>query len=188
MPSSVSPDGKWLLYTQNDENGAPRALVAPLNPDGMAGEPRPLRSGPAADLDARVSPDGKWVAFGSNQSGTREAYVMPFHGPGGVTPVAAGPSREPRWSRDGRELFFWDSTARTALWSVRVSTSPSLSLGEPIKVLSLKSAGTTWDVAPDGRFLVELPPMSGDWPTSTLAIVTNWFVESDRLAPPGTGK
>ena len=65
--------------------------------------------------------------------GTREAYVMPFHGPGGVTPVAAGPSREPRWSRDGRELFFWDSTARTALWSVRVSTSPSLSLGEPIK-------------------------------------------------------
>jgi len=96
--------------------------------------------------------------------------------------ASAGRSVQPRWSHDGHELYFWDSSTRTTLWSVAVSRNSPLSLGEPVKVLSIGSGGTTWDVAPDGRFLVELPP-GGEQPGSTLDVVTNWFEELRRLAP-----
>ena len=116
------------------------------------------------------------------QSGGPSVYLMPFPGPGGVTRVSTDRGRMPRWSHDGRQLFFWDSSSRDALWSATISTTPGLSVGVPVKVLNTGGAGTTWEVAPDGRFLVERPP-SASQPTTTFVTVTNWFDELRRRAP-----
>lgn len=181
-PSSFTPDGKTLLYQTKDESGNTRTMVASIQADGTATGSHALRTGDALDIQARVSPDGNWVAFESNQSGSPAVYLMPFPGPGSVTRVSTDRGKLPRWSHDGRQLFFWDSSSRDALWSVTVSTTPVLSVSVPVKVLNTGGAGTTWDVGPDGRFLIERLP-SASQPATTLVTVTNWFDELRRRAP-----
>ena len=58
------------------------------------------------DRQAMFSPDGRWVAYTSDESGHDEVYVRPFPGPGSRTAVSVGGGSDPRWRRDGRELFY----------------------------------------------------------------------------------
>jgi hypothetical protein len=63
----------------------------------------------------------------------------------------------PRWSPDGRELFYWNGSR---LMSVSISPGPGLRAGAPSLVLE-RDGVRGFDVAPDGRFLIarESPPM-----------------------------
>ena len=54
----------------------------------------------------QFSPDGRWVAYHSNESGRHEVYVQPFPGPGGKWQISTSGGIEPRWRRDGKELFY----------------------------------------------------------------------------------
>lgn len=56
----------------------------------------------------------------------------------------------PRWSHDGRELFYWNSSR---LMSVAISSGPELHSGAPSLVLEREGV-RGFDVAPDGRFLI----------------------------------
>jgi hypothetical protein len=86
----------------------------------------------------------------------------------------------PRWSKDGRELFYWARVPIAKLMAVDVVTNPDFRAGTPRELFRQPST-TTWDVTPDrNRFLVELSARSSG---STLAIVTNWFEELRRRAP-----
>jgi serine/threonine-protein kinase len=179
---SVSPDGKTLLYRQVDASGKPKIFVLTIGGAEPAPAPRLLREGDAADTDAQFSPDGRWVAFGSAESGSPEIYLMPFPGPGGRIPVSREGGRDPRWSADGRELFFWPGTpGNTGLWAVSVRTLPTVDVGIPAQLFKT-AYGTTWGPTPDGRFLIEA--LGGGGVTgSTFATVTNWFDELKRRAP-----
>jgi Tol biopolymer transport system component len=54
-----------------------------------------------------VSPNGRWLAYQSDESGQFEIYVRPFPNVDARKwPVSAGGGEEPRWSEDGRTLFF----------------------------------------------------------------------------------
>jgi hypothetical protein len=124
-----------------------------------------------------VSPDGRWLAFVSNETGRYDVYVQPFPGPGPkrlVSDDVGDPQRRPRWSADGRELFYF---LGNRLMSVSVASSPGLVIGAPRTAIAVaarpdlvvNSSGTVfdvkgrlaYDVAPDGRrFLVSrfVPP------------------------------
>jgi eukaryotic-like serine/threonine-protein kinase len=54
----------------------------------------------------KFSSDGHWVAYVSSDSGTEEVYVAPFPGPGSRIQVSSGGGSQPRWRRDGQELFY----------------------------------------------------------------------------------
>ena len=56
------------------------------------------------ETDGRWSPDGQSIAYVSDESGSPEVYVVPARG-ARVRVSFAGGAR-PRWSRDGRALFF----------------------------------------------------------------------------------
>jgi hypothetical protein len=121
------------------------------------------------------SPDGRWVAYASDVSGIYEVYVLPFPGPGRRHTVSVGGGVEPRWSRDGGELFY---RSGNRIWAVEVRTSPALTVGAP-QVLFVTdqydfSQTTNWDVGPDGRFVM----VKGD-PSALrrLQVVLNWFQE-----------
>ncbi len=152
---------------------------APARPAGAA-RPRRIRfaRAPRAIADAQVSPDGKWVAFTSTESGRAEVYVLPFPGPGAKVQISADGASRPRWSANGRELFFWDNSgANATLFSSTIQLSP-FAASAP-QMLFSAFAGTTWGVAPDGQhFLVESFQSGG-----TLVTVTNWFDELRRRAP-----
>jgi Tol biopolymer transport system component len=177
-PSSVSPDGKVLLFNQLDASKRQQIMV--LDVAATPGRPRPLHDAVSGESQAQFSRDGKWIAYVSTETGIQEIYVVPFPGPGAKTKVSLDGGTFPRWSRDGRELLYWASSPTARLMMVTVATSASFSAGPP-KELFRQLLTTTWDVTPDSdRFLVEMSARTGE---TTLAVVTNWFDELRRRAP-----
>ena len=68
---------------------------------------RPLLASTHNELNGDLSPDGRWLAYQSDESGRYEIYVSPFPDTSSQRrPVSSGGGREPRWSRDGSELFY----------------------------------------------------------------------------------
>jgi hypothetical protein len=94
----------------------------------------------------------------------------------------------PLWSADGRELYFVQGRD---LMAAPVSTAGAFSAGSPRVLFQVPASAmlttdtsTTYDVAPDGRFLVvrsELSePMGGH-----LVVVLNWFQSLQRTLSAG---
>ena len=107
-------------------------------------------------------------------------YARPFPGPGGKTPISIEGGQEPRWSRDGRELFYRDPD-KNQLMEVDVQTSPAFRAGQPHALFAL--GNVPWDVAPDGkRFLVVKEP-EATASEAKLQAVVNWFEELLKKAP-----
>ena len=180
-PRSVTPDGKTLIYVQPGPDRRVRLMMVPIPVDGQTGQPQPVHPDAAGtENDGQPSPDGRWIAYESNESGTQEIYVQPFPGPGPKTRVSLDGGTSPRWSRDGRELFYWARVPIAKLMAVDVVTTPDFRAGTPRELFRQPST-TTWDITADrDRFLVEISARSTG---STLALVTNWFEELRRRAP-----
>jgi Tol biopolymer transport system component len=98
-----SPDGRVLLYRRFDPKNSTDIWALPTEGDR---HPFPVVQTAFDERDAQFSPDGKWIAYQSNESGRFEVYVQPFPGPGGKTQVSIEGGAQPRWQRDGRELFY----------------------------------------------------------------------------------
>ncbi len=134
-----------------------------------------------------LSPDGKWIAYNSNESGTSQVYVMPFPGGFGKWQISADWGKEPRWSSDGKTLYY---TTKHGLAAVGISGTLSLVIGrsrEIYKDISTYSAesGINFDIAPDGRFLFTRPKDETQ-PIQQINVVMNWFDELTSSA--GSGK
>ena len=70
------------------------------------GEQWPLVQSAALDILPVPSPDGQWVVFRSNRSGQNEVWRVPADG-GEAEQLTTTGGHQPRWSKDGREVFFW---------------------------------------------------------------------------------
>ncbi len=142
----------------------------------------------------QIHPDGKLMAYTSDESGQTELWVCPFPEVKKARwKVSTNGGRGPRWSIDGRELFYW---ADNALMVVSVETGPTFIHGTP-KVQFRKTPAQTdvlgtqvisWDIHPDGeRFLMLKPAEATDADSSAepphkINIVVNWFEELKRRA------
>ena len=107
------------------------------------------------------SPDGRWIAYSSNVSRRMEIYVRAFDpaSPGasasGVIQVSQNGGANPKWRRDGKELFF--EAPDGTVMAVDITTSPTFVPGA-VTPLFARLLDTAWDVAGDGsRFLVAVP-------------------------------
>jgi serine/threonine protein kinase/Tol biopolymer transport system component len=59
------------------------------------------------ETDPDLSPDMRWIAYAATDESRRwDVYVRSFGTTGGVWRVSRAGGRHPRWSRDGRELFY----------------------------------------------------------------------------------
>jgi serine/threonine protein kinase len=111
-------------------------------------------------LSAQFSPDGRWVAYASNESGHMEVYVSPFPSVNAKWQVSTNGGSEPRWRRDGKELFFLAPDA--TLMATPVILGTSFQAGTPVQLFQLHRRISvpsfdlfSYDVSPDGqRFLV----------------------------------
>jgi hypothetical protein len=153
----------------------------------MAGDrkPRSVIVKEARQVAPQFSPDGQWLAYGSNESGREEVHVQPFPGPGRRVLISTDGGTEPRWSRNGRELFYRNADKFMA---VDVRTQPTFFAGSPRLLFQGRgvpgsTSATGFDVSLDGqRFLmvelVEFQPR-----VTLIEIVMNWFEELKRLVP-----
>jgi Tol biopolymer transport system component len=176
-PNDWSSDGRWVIYSTLGEDRARNDLWAVPMEGGTPGTPVPYIVAPGRQQQAQFSPDGRFVAYGSDQSGTWELYVQPFpNASDGKWMIARG-GAEPRWSRDGKELFYF---ADETLMSVPVSTRPTFSSGAPVALFDAPvQAGYTndsdrWQPAPDGRRFLLLTSAGRDQ-APPLDVVVNWL-------------
>ena len=58
-----------------------------------------------------LSPDDRWIAFNSLESGRWEVYVAAFPSFAEQRQVSSGGGCQPRWRKDGKELFYLDLQA-----------------------------------------------------------------------------
>ena len=91
---SLSPDGKWIVYTQTDVDlpqGGTRNTDLWLVP-AAGGEPRRLTSHPKSDSRGRFSPDAKRLAFLSTRDGAPQVYAIELAGgePRKITSLSNG--------------------------------------------------------------------------------------------------
>ncbi len=174
-PTGFSPDGRFLLY-EKQKGQRYDLMAAPLDGEGT---PRPVAATPAFEALGQVSPGGRYVAYMSDESGRFDIYVATFPDPGAGWQVSQSGGREPRWSKDGKELYFFAPDNRLMAAEVK-SDAPSFEVGAVRPLFQSRRMGLSfrYDVAKDGkRFLVNsgLPQEP-----SPITLVTNWTAELEK--------
>ena len=104
IPNDWSLDGRVILFSQvGEKTGSDIWSLA------AAGDSKPTAvvQTPFDEDEAQFSPDGHWIAYRSNESGRLlEVYIRPYTGPGNPQTVSTTGGLDPRWRRDGKELFY----------------------------------------------------------------------------------
>jgi Tol biopolymer transport system component len=177
-PMDWSRDGRFLVYETLDARTQRDLWVLPLVGDRT---PRLLLHSEFNESQGQLSPDGLWIAYISDESGRWEVYVRAFPGLGDVRLISTGGGTQPRWRRDGREIFYVAADRR--LMAVSLGPGPNLEPAAPqalFRVPSLPSGVPTglsdrmrFNVAADGqRFLIN-SPLDGAGPQSVI-VSTDW--------------
>lgn len=168
---SCSPDGKMLVFGEDHPLTRRDLWVLPLEGERKAW---PFLNTSFNEDEAAVSPDGRWLAYASDESGRYEIYVQSFPKSGRKRQISTEGGNFPRWSRNGRELFFRNGAK---LMAVSIETQPELTTGQP-RFLFEGPYLEGYDLAPDGqRFLMVEAP---EKPLPQINVVLNWFEELKR--------
>ena len=191
-PDSFSPDGKRFSYAAIGNNGSPDLFTSQLEGDPghpKLGKPELFLGTPYAEFGSSFSPDGRWLAYTSDESGSFQAYVRPFPGPGGRWQISSAGGMRPSWSKAGHELFF---RTRDGILMVTgyTASGDSFTPGKPQAwpILTINtSVLLDFSVAPDGKHTAVLLPDGADKqkPITHLTLLLNFFDELQRKAPVG---
>jgi Tol biopolymer transport system component len=178
FPYDWTPDGETLVFVElTAEQGTNIGLFSRQGTP----ESQVLLSSEANEDEPSLSPDGRWLAYTSDESGRREVYVQPFPDLGAKWKISADGGWSPRWSREGRELFYRDGTH---LMAVGVETAEDFTATRPEPLF--EDSAPPWldggyDVSPDGqRFLMMEVEEEG---AKEIVIILDWFDELERLVP-----
>jgi hypothetical protein len=105
-----------------------------------------------------------------------EVYLTSVAQPEQRWQLSAAGGYQPRWHPGGKELYYINADSR--LMAVSVTTSPRVEVTRPRELFRtlLSFPGdspfmTRYDVAPDGRFLLNVPLEPGEPPIN---VVVNW--------------
>jgi Tol biopolymer transport system component len=177
IPTDWSRDGRFILYTNTDPKTGNDIWFLPLTPERAGGErkPTPYLKTQFSERYGRFSPDGRFVAYQSNASGQTEIYVQPFPDQtGGKWMVSRGGGIQPRWRRDGKELFYTSNSDSAKLMVVEVSTSPTFRAGIPKTLFQFPSGPLDWDVTGDGQKFIRATTPEATATSAPITVVVNW--------------
>jgi serine/threonine protein kinase/Tol biopolymer transport system component len=183
-PTSWSNNG-FLLYYNIDPHTNSDLWVVPMSGDHRT--PSPMLRTPAGEAYGEFSPDGQWVAYHSDQSGHMEIHVRPFVPPGQATAaagerpiqVSSAGGLYPVWRPgDGKELYYLNPAGEIMAVPITISGS-TLKAGLPMRLFLTHiyggavdaRQGRQYDVAPDGRFLINTVLDSAPAP---ITLLQNW--------------
>jgi eukaryotic-like serine/threonine-protein kinase len=182
LPSSDSatdwsPDGRYLLTeSANLASGDSEISIVPLDPRE---KPRLLSvANTGTQTSGQFSPNGRFIAFTMLANGTPQNFVVPFSGGNGMWQVSTDGGRWPRWSRDGKQLYF--VSMRNEMMTVDIhEKGDRVEVGHPVRLFSFRPSVRIYrlgmigyDVSPDGkRFLLDV---SADENNRPLTVLQNW--------------
>ena len=198
--TSWSVDGRFVLYRTPSGDADGRVLRDPTTSVQTYGDlwvvpmvashtPSVFLKMPFQVTQGTFSPDGRWVAYQSNESGRNEVYVRPFVPPGAEPRATAGGQWQvstaggimPAWRPDGKELYYLNPAGAMMAAPITV-TGAGLEPGAPIVLFPTHIVGggavtgvcRQYDVAPDGRFLINTVL---DGATVPITLLMNWNPE-----------
>ena len=182
LPTSLSADGRFLLYQRTDPQTNSDLWVTSMAGDRTSSV---FLKTPSFERFGAFSPDGRWVAYQSNESGRNEIFVrssVPRAGGSGRCPrlaasfhVAARRQRavlpQPGGSDDGSADHRHQGHDRTlradrALFPTRID-------GVGVD----NQQGQQYDVAPDGRFLINTVL---DNAVAPITLLMNWHPDEKK--------
>jgi Tol biopolymer transport system component len=184
FPTDWSRDGRFLLYMSVDPQTETDLWVRPMTGDQ---KPWVFLKTPFDEALGQFSPDGRFVAHESDDSGRFQIYIRPFTQPdevgnpaGGQWQISTDGGIEPRWSPDGRELYYLDPQGRMMAVSITV-TGATVVPGTPVLLFATKILGGGVDnqqgfqyaVARDGRFLINTL-LDENRSTAPIRLILNW--------------
>jgi serine/threonine protein kinase len=180
LPQDWSKDGKFLLYAENDPKTGYDLWT--LEMTGKDGKKQPVVTDPADQRNGQFSPDGRWIAYESSRSGKFDIFVQAFPKPGSQWQVSMAGGITPRWSANGKELYFIAPDGNFMAASVSISGA-TFEAGVP-KVLFPFGRATNamfkhqYAVSPDGRFLVVRGARES--PLEPITLILNWHPEQKK--------
>jgi Tol biopolymer transport system component len=181
IPRDWSHDNRFLVYAV--AAGTPTMILP------MSGDRKPfayLSGSNANHSQSRISPDGKWLVYYSSESGRNEIYVQNFPVPVAKYQISTEGGINPRWRRDGNEIFYVSLDNKLMAVGVK-TTDKTAEVSAPLPLFDVGigpigiSYGTRqqYDVTADGRrFLVNVPV---DRTAETaMTVVSNWLSSVKR--------
>jgi Tol biopolymer transport system component len=163
FPGAWSPDGQYIISTQLVTGGGWDVMCVPL--DGS--KPSKLFTIPTG-FGVSFSPDGRWLTYDSNDSGTRETYVVPFRGSGRKWQISTAGGFSPRWV--GRHIYYYNERS---LKRTEVSEQDStITVGNEETLFNVSDL-QDFDVARDEQKLLLLQTLD-EANKAPLSIVMNW--------------
>ncbi len=173
-PNNWSPDGRFLIYDDHVP-GHMQDLVL-VRKEG--GAPIPFLATDADETFGQFSPDGRWIAYRSTESGRPEVYVRDFapdrtpaYGTEKVQ-ISVNGGDKPRWSHDGREIFFLQGSTLVA---APVRLGKPFQVGTAVSLFETRTATyVPYDVMPDGTFVVNTLVETHGAAAPPLRVLLNW--------------
>ena len=173
-----TPDGKYVTFNQPDPETGWDAWRVPV-----AGDRKPelvVRSA-ANEQGGWVSPDGRWIAYVSDESGRNELYVQSYPAAGQrqqVTTTGVGSwygSTIADWSRDGRELLFYDGAVRV----VEVLSGPTFRAGAPRQLFASPAGVVGFSTTNDHQRFLFVEPVADAEPRA-IGLDLNWAAALEK--------
>jgi dipeptidyl aminopeptidase/acylaminoacyl peptidase len=178
-PEDWSRDGRYIVYAQYVEKTNYDLWLLPQD-----GDRKPvLYLGTQFDeQDGQFSPDGRWMAYRSNESGQQQIYVQTVPASGAKWRISAGGGTQPRWRRDGKELFYVSGDQKLTAVAVKTGgtpSAPSFEAGAPqplFDVYTSEDPFNTYSYQPaaDGQRFLVLTPVGGVGSSAPITVVLNW--------------
>jgi serine/threonine-protein kinase len=192
---SWQPGGKVLAFSQLNPGTSWDILTLRIEGNEKSawkpGEPKPFVNSAFVEFAPAFSPDGLWLAYQSTEAGNNEVYVRPFPGPGGKWQISTGGGVLPKWSRNGKELFY--RTEDSKVMAVTYTASGDSFHADKPQLWSPgqftdRGANLNFDLHPDGkRFAVlKTPGAEQNAAVNKVSFIFNFFDELRSKLPPGT--
>jgi len=160
-----SRDARALLIgRKSNDTGEDLWILPPVE----GANPQPYTTAPFDQVYGAFSPDGRSIAYASNESGQFDVYVDSFPKAGTRVRVTTAGGTEPRWSNDGRELYFRRGSAIHVARFARDREIESIA-----QLFDLKDAIRSFDASRAGLFLVNMPASNNSQGLAT--IISNWM-------------
>jgi eukaryotic-like serine/threonine-protein kinase len=174
-----SRDGKFLMIDYMAQNAQSDLMVLPLSGDK---KPWLYLDSKRDEYESSISPDGKWVAYLSDESGSYQIYVRSFPSKEGKWQISTDVAEEPRWSPDGKMLYY---RKNSQIMAVPVSTATTFSAGVPTLMFNGFPAmnvdsGISYDITADGKYFITTQPVRGT-SYKNVAVLLHWVDEIRNL-------
>jgi serine/threonine-protein kinase len=146
-----------LLYWSSASNAAGSEMIWVGRAGGISPLDTDFAFNPAGDNGSwSISPDGRQIAYQDNSAAGGDIWVKDAEGgPVSRLTFEAVPDRSPRWSHDGRSVYFLSDRgdAGSGVWTMRAD-----GIGEPTLLQPLTREVTSFEVSPDGAWIVYRTP------------------------------